>query len=188
MRNNRTIRINLASEPLQNKRLFRALLALLLVLVVGVGFVAGWSFVRQQVRSRRLAVEAAGLERSMESARFESSRFHTRALDLSKKEKAQVDFMNDLILRKSFSWVGLLSRLEEALPASGAVTSLNPAFSGGSKAEVTMTAVFQSLNDLLTFFQNLNARGFSSIRLISEGKNGYGQLESEITVVYEGTR
>jgi hypothetical protein len=107
---------------------------------------------------------------------------------LAKKGKAQVDFMNDLILRKSFSWVGLLSRLEEALPASGAVTSLNPAFSGGSKAEVTMTAVFQSLNDLLTFIQNLNARGFSSIRLISEGKNGAGQLESEIAVVYEGTR
>jgi len=188
MRNNRPVRINLASEPLQNKRLFRAMLALMLALVTVIGLAAGWSFIRFQIKYRRLGGEAARLTRSLETARSEASRFRSRALDLTKKDKSEVDFLNDLILRKSFSWVGLLSRLEEALPASGSITSLSPAFSGGSKAEVTLTAVFQNLNDLLAFIQNLQARGFSRIRLVSEGKNGYGQLESEIAVIYERTR
>jgi Tfp pilus assembly protein PilN len=187
MRNNRPVRINLASEPLENKRLFRATLALSLALIAVLGLAAGWSFIRFQVHNRRLIAEASGLARSLETARSEGSRFRTGAQDLIKKEKSEVDFLNDLILRKSFSWVGLLSRLEEALPASGSVTSLSPTFSGGSKAEVTLTAVFQNLNDLLAFIQNLQARGFSRIRLVSEGKNGYGQLESEIAVIYEGT-
>jgi Tfp pilus assembly protein PilN len=188
MKNNRPLRINLASEPLQNKRLFQAGLALMLVFITVIGVAAGWSFIRFLVQNHRLGAEAARLTRSLETARSEASRFRTRAQDLTKKEKSEVDFLNDLIHRKSFSWVGLLSRLEEALPASGSVTSLSPAFSGGSKAEVTLTAVFQNLNDLLAFIQNLQARGFSRIRLVSEGKNGYGQLESEIAVIYEGTR
>jgi Tfp pilus assembly protein PilN len=188
MRNHRPIRINLASEPLQNKRFFRAMLALLIVLITVIGLAAGRSFFRFQVRNRRLGTEADRLTRSLETARSEASRFRSKIQDLTKKDSSEVNFLNDLILRKSFSWVGLLSRLEEALPASSSITSLSPAFSGGSKAEVTLTAVFQNLNDLLTFIQNLQARGFSRIRLVREGKNGHGRLESEIAVIYEGTR
>jgi len=188
MRNNRPVRINLASEPLENKRLFRTLLALALVLIAVVGLAAGWSFVRFQVKSSRQGAEAARLESSLETARSESSRFRSRVQDLTKKHKGEVDFLNDLILRKTFSWVELLSRLEDSLPPSGSVSSLSPAFKGGAKAGVTLTAVFQNLNDLLAFIQNLQARGFSDIRLVSEGKNGYGLLESEIAVVYEGNR
>ena len=188
MNHNRPVRINLASEPLQNKRLFRTLLATGLVLLAVLGLAGGWRFVGFQVKNRRWRAEAARLERSLETARAQSSGFHFRVQDLAKKNQAEVDFLNDLIRRKAFSWVGLLSRLEEALPASGSVTSLSPAFSGGAKAEVSLTAVFQNLNDLLAFIQNLQARGFSQIRLVSEGKNGYGLLESEIAVMYEGNR
>ena len=188
MRNGRPVRINLASEPLENKRLFRTLLALALVLIAVVGLAAVWSFVRFQVKNGQQGAEASRLERSLETARSEESGFRSRIQDMTKQQKGEVDFLNDLILRKSFSWVGLLSRLEEALPLSGSVSSLSPAFKGGAKAEVTLTAVFQNLNDLLAFIQNLQARGFSDIRLVSEGKNGYGLLESEIAVVYEGNR
>ena len=188
MRNNRPVRINLASEPLENKRLFRALLALVLVLIAVVGLAGGWSFIRFQVKNARQRAEAVRLERALETARSEASRFRSRVQDLTKKQQGEVEFLNDLILRKAFSWVSLFSRLEDSLPPSGSVSSLSPAFKGGAKAEVTLTAVFQNLNDLLAFIQNLQARGFSDIRLVSEGRNGYGLLESEIAVVYEGTR
>ena len=187
MKNNRGLRINLASEPLRNVRFFRTLLAALAVLLAGVGLLAAGLFVHQQVRGSRLGRDAAALRQSVETARLETKRLESRARELAKRDKAGVDFANDVILRKSFSWVELLSRLERALPSSSAVVSLAPSAVKGARAEVAMTAVFRNLNDLLAFIRNLYARGFTRVRLVSEGKNGLGQLEAEIAVVYEGT-
>lgn len=183
----RGIRINLASEPLKNTRFFRALMALLLVALAGVLLPTVVLSVRQQIRAVRLGKEAASLRESVAAAREEAGRLEARGKELIARKKAEVEFANDIIFRKSFSWVGLLSRLEEALPSSSTVVALMPASAGESGAEVTMTAVFRDLNDLLGFIRNLYARGFSRVRLISEKSDDAGRLEAQIAVTYEGT-
>jgi len=187
MNGKRGIRINLASEPLKNARFFRALLAVLLAALAGVLVPAVAHFVRQQARAGRLGREAASLRESVEAAREEAKRLESQGKELAGQEKAGVEFVNDIIFRKSFSWVGLLSRIEEALPPSSAVVAIAPASVGGAGADVTMTALFRDLNDLLGFIRNLQARGFSRVRLISEKKDDAGRLEAQIAVTYEGT-
>ncbi len=187
MSNNRPLRVNLASEPLRNVRFFRTLFVALVVLLAGAASLAAGLFIGQQVRDGRLAREAASLRRSVETARLETKRLESRAREMTARDRSTVDFANDLILRKSFSWVDLLYRLEQALPASSAVVSLAPTAVGGARAEVSLKAVFRNLNDLLAFIRNLYSRGFTQVRLASEGRNDLGQLEAEITVVYEGT-
>lgn len=187
MNGSRGVSINLASEPLRNNRFFRATAGALAVLLVGVMAAAGWLFVRHRSEALKLAREAASLRASVEAARTETERLESQARELASRHKPDVDFANELILGKSFSWVGLLSRLEEALPSESAVISLAPASAGGARAEVTLTAVFRNLNDLLGFVNNLYGRGFSRVRLVSEKSDGHGRLEAQIAVTYEGT-
>jgi len=188
MNGSRGININLAGEPLKNTRFFRAAAAVLLVSLAGALLLGVGLLVRHQGRAGKLGEQAAALRESTAEARLQAKRLESRAKELSERRKADVDFVNEVILRKSFSWVELLSRLEEALPSSSVVVSLSPSSSsGGAKAEAAMTAVFPGLNDLLRFIRNLYSRGFSQVRLISEKKDGFGRLEAQIAVVYEGT-
>jgi hypothetical protein len=143
-------------------------------------------FIGHRTEAAKLAREAASLRQSVEAARAESKRLEAQARELASRSKAGVDFANEVILGKSFSWVGLLSRLEESLPPESAVVSLAPASAGDARAEVTLTAVFRNLNDLLSFVNNLYARGFSRVRLVSEKSDGHGRLEAQIAVTYEG--
>ncbi|OGD28478.1 MAG: hypothetical protein A2Y56_05550 [Candidatus Aminicenantes bacterium RBG_13_63_10] len=187
MNGSRGIRINLASEPLKNTRFFRALLAVLLFLLAGALLLDAGLFIRQQTRAGRMGKQAISLRESAEGARLEAKRLESRAKELAGRDRAEVEFVNDIILGKSFSWVGFLQRLEESLPSSSAIVSLAPASAGSDGAEVTMTAVFRNLNDLLSFIRNLNARGFVRVRLVSERNDGFGRIEAQIAVVYAGT-
>lgn len=187
MTNMDKVRLNLASRPLRNTRFYRACLVGLAFLLIGLAFLAGFFFIKYGFKDRRAKSSLREVEREMQQARAEETRFKTMADTAAKAEKGRVDLVNSIIFRKTFSWSAFLSELEGALPDQSYITSLAPSFVGEASLDLRIKVVSRSLDDLLALINNLSARNFKRIRVENESADERGQLISEITSSYERT-
>jgi len=179
------IGLNLASRPLRSRRLYYALGGLVGTLLIISTVLAVVLFLRFHLKSRALRSRLSEMETKMAASQREERRFSGKTREAVKKDQDKVDLINRIILRKSFSWMEFLSQLEESLPASSYVMSLDPQEVGDVRAQFRFKVVSQSLEDLLGLITNLQARKFRQIRVESEEKTSQGQLMSEISVSYE---
>lgn len=102
------------------------------------------------------------------------------AINLSK-----INFINGLIYRKSFSWIGFLSDLESALPARCYIVSLAPSVRGDLRMEVRIRVASPTLPDLLKLYTQLVKLGFGNVLIRSEEQANNGLLISEVSFIYE---
>jgi hypothetical protein len=181
----RTIGLNLASRPLRNRRLYFALVGPVSALLVVSTVLALIFFFRFHLKSRALKSRLTEIESRLTVCQRDERRFSARTREAVKKDQDKVDLVNRVILRKTFSWMEFLSRLEESLPATSYLTSLDPQQVGEMRAEFRFRVVSRSLEDLLGLITNLQARNFSQIRVESEERTSQDQLMSEISVSYE---
>jgi hypothetical protein len=151
-----------------------------------VAFSAGHYHFKYRRQSHAANQELARLVRLLEKAERERAGWTNRTLDFSKNYKDKVDLINNLILRKSFSWVDFFSLLEEALPASSYITSLTPEQTSAGKIDVHFKVVTQNLDGLLELVRKLFRLGFKQVSVINETKIE-GQMLSEISASYERT-
>lgn len=133
------VTVNLATRPyVELDRIFRQLrlaIAALVLLAIGTTF---WLHQRTaHAREQRLEVEliqgrtaALQAERSRNEARM---RQPANAAVLQ-----QVEFLNTLFQRKSFSWTAVLMDLEEVLPAGVQVTSIDPQIAANGEVSIRM--------------------------------------------------
>jgi hypothetical protein len=108
--------------------------------------------------------------------------------DIKKEEKlsrARVDLVNSIILRKTFSWTGLLTEMEKALPGPSYITALTPSFTPEGTVALQMRVTSRSLEDLLAFINALTGRGFKDVKVGGEQRSEDGRLLSEISATYE---
>lgn len=189
MNNNQAqrLRINLASSPLRNRNLYFALLGLLAVLTVAALVTGGFSYIHYHGRNAetRANLESLGLE--ADTARTETAAFQARSLEAAKNLKTRVDFAEEAVFLKSFSWTRFLFELEQSLPGASHIVALAPTPVGKGRVEVRLRVIFSNLNELLTFVDNLKARSFADIRPISEEKRA-GEIVSEVSLTYEEHR
>jgi hypothetical protein len=181
----RTIALNLASRPLRSRRLYFALGGLVGTLLIISTVLAAVLFLRFHLKSRALRSRISVMETRMSVAQREERRFSARIREAVKKDQDKVDLVNRIILRKSFSWLEFLGRLEESLPASSYITSLDPQEIGDVHAQFRFKAVSRSVEDLLGLVTSLQAQKFSQIQVISEERTSQGYLISEIAVSYD---
>ena len=119
--------INLASQPYQDARAFymRWVTALALVFLVAaalVGFaVYEWRGTREN--ASRLAQVRKQIE-NLETERQENEAILNRPENRGTRDRSQ--FVNGLIVRKSFSWTQVFSDLERIMPARVHVLSITP--------------------------------------------------------------
>jgi Tfp pilus assembly protein PilN len=176
--------VNLATKPVRNRRFYvlaRNILAAAVVIVIGV---AAFSVVRYGFQASRLKSSVEETGGLVDAAGKEVRRLTLDIQKAKKTSQSEVDLVNDIIIRKSFSWTEFLSLLEASLPDSSYITSLVPSFSGERTVGLKIKLVSASLDDLLTFLNNLNARKFR-FRLESESREEGGGLISEISLTYE---
>lgn len=176
--------VNLATKPARNRRFYilaRNALAVAIVAVVGL---ATFSVVKYAFQASRLKSSLEETSRLVAAAGKDEQRLSSDIKKVKKTSQAEVDLVNDIIIRKSFSWTAFLSLLEASLPDSSYITSLIPSFSGERTVALKIKLVSRSLDDLLTFLNNLNARKFR-YRLESESREEEGRLVSEISLTYE---
>ncbi|HEX4154821.1 MAG TPA: PilN domain-containing protein [Acidobacteriaceae bacterium] len=121
------ITINLASRPFVELRSFflrlRILMAVLALAAIALGV---WTHVLEQ-RLHIAKAQMGGLQNATTAAQQERTRSVAR---MHQPANAAVldraHFLNELFLRKSFSWTAVMMDLERVLPAGVQVTSIEP--------------------------------------------------------------
>ena len=187
MRKQKRVNLNLASHPLRNRRLFFLLFGVLGVLVFLISAAGGYTYWKYSRLNKTYSSQIVRMEQVVHQATREEKRLSTQIEAASQTYQKKIDLLNTLILKKSFSWVGFLSALEEALPPSCYIESLAPNLRGTNQMEVRLKVAAPSLDELLKLNENLYGMNFKGIRIISESVDEAGLLIAEITLIYERT-
>ena len=176
--------LNLASNPLRNKRLFNLLFCTGVLIILIVSYFAGNIFFTYKVKKRDLKAKVTDIEQKMITAQRKEREYTTKVEAESKGYMGTVDLINGIILRKSFSWLNFLANLENSLPNSSYIVSLAPRIMNDSSMEVKFRVVSQNLQDLLKLINNLIALKFKP-RVEGESRDQRGLIISDISLRYD---
>ncbi len=103
--------------------------------------------------------------------------------------RGKVGFINNIIIKKSFSWTRFFSALEQTVPDRISIIEISPSFDDGT---VQVQGMARSMKDILTFVDRLDSsREFSDAQLMrhTERKLKSGTRERlffTLSVSYEG--
>jgi type IV pilus assembly protein PilN len=131
------LNINLATNPYQDARRFWMIwgstlaIAGILTLALLVITVTGWMNARRD-RQRIAELKAQIAQRDNERARAQA--FLNLPANRSTRDRSQ--FLNDLIVRKAFSWTRVFEELERVMPARLHVVSIHPEMSGSNELQL----------------------------------------------------
>jgi Tfp pilus assembly protein PilN len=181
--------INLASQPYEDARAvylrWGGALAIVAVLTVALlGFaVYQWRSTRESAnKSSELRREITRLERE----RGENQTILNRPENRSTRERSQ--FINGLIVRKSFSWTQVFADLEKAMPARVHLLSITPELKEGRQIEIKMRIAGDSREKALDLARRLEqSRRFRDAQVTGETANvqgGSDKVEMQISAFY----
>lgn len=182
---NQKLKLNIASHPLRNRRIFYTFLLFFALACFFVFFFGGRTFLEYRAKSSKVKENIVKTEQLIRNVQRDEKKFSAGIRDAIKKHKSKVDRVNSIILKKSFSWIEFFSDLETSLPDSSYVVSLAPTLTEDSKMQVRLKVASSDLKDLMKLIDNLNALEFDQIMIIGEGKDERGTLVSEISLYYE---
>lgn len=185
MRNHKKVNLNLASNPMRNRRLFLFLFAFLGISTCIVLALGGKIYTDYRGSAREAEREVARIESQISDDQKVANQLSIDIDELNGKHAKNIELINSLIYSKSFSWMDFFSALEDALPASSYIVSLRPFPEEGLSMEVRFRVASASLNELLKFIARLAAKGFKDIQILSESKSEEGYTLSEISLRYE---
>lgn len=161
------IMINLATHPRRNLRLFRLLMAGLVVLVVGLFLFLVIFNLKSFSEYQKISRSNQELVARIDELNAESRKLNREVQNFAQQFKPVVDEINDLLHQKAFSWVKFFSALEEILPPGSYLISLNPARSS-SALEFRLKIGLNQRDDLNLLLKNLQKQNFKEIKVLSE--------------------
>jgi hypothetical protein len=181
--------INLASQPYEDARAvylrWGGALTIVAVLTLALlGFaVYQWRSTRESAnKSSELRREITRLERE----RGENQTILNRPENRSTRERSQ--FINGLIVRKSFSWTQVFADLEKAMPARVHLLSITPELKEGRQIEIKMRIAGDSREKALDLARRLEqSRRFRDAQVTDERTNlqgGSNKVEMQISAFY----
>jgi Tfp pilus assembly protein PilN len=163
------IRLNLATEPLENHRRF--LLGAALVAVVAFGLFAYLSRAaylnwRETLEAREEQAEQQADIRDLQRMRRELDDYFRQAETRRVMDRAA--FLGSLIQQRSFPWTQIFMDLERLLPDGVRVVSIAPRMEAG-RVEVRLTVGATSDEAKLRFLRTLERAGeFRGVQVLSE--------------------
>lgn len=188
MNHQRFVKINLASQPVRNRRLFHLLLSVVGVGILVLALAAGRTFLSYEKKHSEVHSSLVQVQELIRENQRTHRKFSREIQNLAQNYQKKIDRVNEIIYKKSFSWVEFLSGLEYSLPSSCYIVSLSPSQKGNSQLKVRFQVVSPHLDDLLKLIERMEAQNFKDIRVISESKNEKGDLISDISLTYETPR
>jgi len=175
--------LNLARRPFRNERLPTILLAVgcagLAILTVRHAFLA-----RDLLpgRSRDVMAQVAALEKEASGLRAEATELRRLAAPTETlREWAAVQALVD---RRAFSWTGLFSALERALPPGVRLVSVSPR-DGRDGLVLTIAAVGRQGEDALALLAALQSQGDFEESFLNGWTEGRSGVDISCTVRYE---
>lgn len=93
----------------------------------------------------------------------------TVSAEETKHLKKEVELINNIISRETYSWTRLLTGLERSASANIVVTQISPDF---DEKKVMVSGIAQSINDVLSMIDRMGSSGlFRNVFLIKHGEN-----------------
>ncbi len=164
------IDINLATRPYEDSRRFWTYwgtgLALLALLTLLLGYLAVSGF----LQASRERAKMADLQRQL--AAYDAEKSNAEAM-LSRPENRVVRdrsrFLNDLFLRKAFSWTKVFEDLERVMPAHLHVVSIHPDMSKDNNLEIKLIVAGESREQALDLVRKMEgSKRFKQTQIESE--------------------
>jgi Tfp pilus assembly protein PilN len=182
--------LNLSTRPFKAYR--GANLGLLILLVVLITVSAAQVYTYQQNSAL-----AAGIRGNQQRTKEESERLTKELQALNAQmysgnaaaKMSQVEILNQILLRKSFSWTKVFANLEEVIPENVYLLSLRPFIDEKGNMGLNITFRGRSFADGHEFVKTLeNSNIFSNIALAEEKKNdsqaAVGEVEMILSAYY----
>ncbi|MGB2905667.1 MAG: hypothetical protein WBB73_01110 [Candidatus Aminicenantaceae bacterium] len=185
MKNGKRLNLNLASHPAQNRRLFFLLLGLVGGLLALLLVVGGSQVIRYGFRSRTVRANLSQVQQKITAADRKAEEFKDQVAQAERDHRKPVDRLNQLIYRKSFSWVKLLGSLEELLPDSCYIVSLKPTFHEDAVMELRFKVASPDTNGWQILVGRIYELGFTDLRMESETRGSDGFILFDMLVTYE---
>jgi type IV pilus assembly protein PilN len=164
--------LNLSTRPFVANQFKTLLLALALIFVIAISVIQGYGF-RQY---SRLADQIRGAARN---AQVESEALNRRLNEMDSKLSApqakekltQIEFLNDIIARKTFSWSRVFAVLEELMPEGVHLTGIRPDFAAGGPILIHMEVEAHAVSDVTALLKNLQSSPlFEDVSVTTEEK------------------
>jgi type IV pilus assembly protein PilN len=182
--------INLATQPYEDSgslwmRWGTALAVLgLITLVLLYSVLAGWAAARKD-RSLIAQREQQIAVRDQEKARAEA----ILNLPENRATRDRSQFLNDLFLRKAFSWTEVFQDLERVMPARLHLVSIQPAMAPGNQLEIKMVVAGESRERALELVRKMESSQRFQQTQIEEEQSQSGltpgdNVQFDISAVY----
>jgi len=162
--------------------------------VVSLVVIAGLSV--WQVYSYRMYADLVkSIQADEKSANVNKDSLGTRMDALSSKldrpvttaKLAEIDFLNNLIVKKHFSWTQVFSNLEHVMPENVHLVSISPEISK-DKVKLHFITMCRTINDESEFIRRLQSSPvFQDVVVAREEKKGTGpgaDVQVDMTVSY----
>ncbi|MFO7980078.1 MAG: hypothetical protein R6V00_04490 [Candidatus Aminicenantes bacterium] len=185
MKKMKPLNLNLAENPLRNKRLFHTIFFFLCGLSVVLLVISLVTFYQYRTKNQNIKKAIVKIEDRINHTQREGKRYFAQIDTLSNENLAQVNFINHLISQKSFSWTGLFTALEKSLPDKCYIVSISPMQKEDTPTEIKLEIASAGLDPFFKFINNLYSMDFNNFRLIREGRDETGHLISEISLSYD---
>ena len=187
MKARKKIYLNLASRPLKNRRLFYFIFGLLGGTALIFSIHGGVVYIKYRLESKQINVAINRIENMEINIQRMDNKFTDQIEEASLESQEEVDMINSIIYKKSFSWVEFLSIFERTLPEACYLVSFDPVFKEGASISVKVKVASPDLGRLLKLINNLNTLKFKNIRLVNESKTENGLFIYEMSLDYERT-
>ena len=183
----RALAINLATQPFEDRRAFVLRWGALTAAVAAITLVL-LGFAVNQWRDRRQTDRVlAGIAQQHAETQRERQRIENvlnEPQNRGTRDRAQ--FLNALILRKTFSWTAVFSELEHVLPPSVRVTAIRPEVDENNHLDIRLSVESDNRNAALEFIKRIEStKQFRNPQLLNEH---HGQNEGETVIVPAGQR
>jgi len=187
MKSQAPLNLNLAEDPLRNKRLFHTFFFFLGGLAVLLFFISIITFYQYKTKNQHMKAVLVRVQNKVDYIKREDQRYLNQIHDLSEKNLPKVESFNHFIFQKSFSWTELLTALEQSLPDTCYIVSISPVKAGDSASEISLKVASVGLEPFFRFVNNLYTMNFNNFKLLREGRDEKDYFVWEISLNYDKT-
>ncbi len=175
--------LNLAKEPIRNKRLFHLIVGILIVCSLSLFSLNIFNFVKNFQKNRYVSNTISKIKKQTTHMQKQQELYSNMIEKLKSKYGREVKSINNLIYKKTFSWTLLLTTLENSLTKNIIILSLRPDLKK-DKVEMKLNLAAKSVNDLLSFIDSLRKNGFQNVKVKGERQNERGVILTSLSLFY----
>ncbi len=152
------LNLNLSTRPFPAYQLKTISLAVALIALIAVSIWQAYGFMQYSTLASQIKSEA-------QNAGVESRSLMKQVADLdarlsqpeAKNKLTEIDFLNGIIVRKTFSWTRVFAAFEELMPPGAHLNSLRPAFQSDGSVSMTIEAQAHSMTDVKELLEALQS-------------------------------